>query len=123
MLKIEKLNWKLFTSEVKNTLENLPPNDVLGCKPPEINKEELSLPRHVRTQLSQLRSGFSRKLNSYLTRLDNTVEDKCPNCSYVPHDTAHLFNCPDDPTTLTVVSLWTKPKQAAEFLKLDEGST
>jgi hypothetical protein len=113
----------VHTSEVKNTLENLPPNDVLGCKPPEINKEELSLPRHVRTQLSQLRSGFSRKLNSYLTRLDNTVEDKCPNCSYVPHDTAHLFNCPDDPTTLTVVSLWTKPKQAAEFLKLDEGST
>ena len=48
----------IHTSEVKNTLENLPPNDVLGCKPPEINKEELSLPRHVRTQLSQLRSGL-----------------------------------------------------------------
>ena len=112
----------IHTKEVKNTLDNLPPNNVLGRAPPEVNKAELKLSRHVRSQLSQLRSGYSRRLNSYLTRLDNTVEDKCPNCSYIPHDTAHLFNCPDDPTTLTVLSLWTKPKQAAEFLKLDEGT-
>ena len=116
---------EIHTSDVKATLDNFSPNRVLGVKPPDINKEELNLPRHIRTQLSQLRSGFSRRLNSYLSRLDDTIDDKCPRCNDTPHDTRHLFNCPDDPTTLDVLSLWTTPVLAADFLKLDndDGST
>ena len=112
----------IHTSEVKNALDSLPPNKVLGTKPPDINKEELTLSRHVRSQLSQLRSGYSRRLNNYLHKLDDNIDDKCPNCNNSTHDTRHLFNCPDDPTNLDVLSLWTKPKLAAAFLKLDEGS-
>ena len=113
----------VHTAEVRNCLENLPPNRVLGHLPPEINKEELNLPRKIRSELSQLRSGFSRRLNSYLNRLDNNIQDICPRCNDSPHDTRHLFNCPDDPTTLDILSLWTTPIQAANFLKLDDGVT
>ena len=79
----------MHTAEVRTCLENLPPNRVLGHLPPEINKEELNLPRKIRTELSQLRSGFSRRLNSYLNRLDNNTQDKCPRCNDTPHDTRH----------------------------------
>ena len=73
--------------------------------------------------LSQLRSGYSRKLNSYKHRIDQNINDKCPECNGTPHDSKHLFNCPSNPTDLQVVDLWTKPVLAANFLKLDEGLT
>ena len=41
------------------------PNRLLHSPPPEINPEELSLPRHHRTTLSQLRSGFCSRLLDY----------------------------------------------------------
>ena len=52
----------------KDPSDSYPPNKVLGCAPPD-NKEESSLPRVIRTSLSQLRSGFSKLLNSYNHRL------------------------------------------------------
>ena len=51
--KYRKTNIKtIYTSEEKNALENLPLN--LGTKPSDIDKEEQSLTRHVRSQLFQL---------------------------------------------------------------------
>lgn len=38
----------------------------------------------------------------YLYRLDETTIDQRPKCSSSPHDTAHLFNCYNEPTDLTV---------------------
>ena len=114
---------QIHTNDVKNILQNLPPNQILGHAPPEINKEEKTLSRQIRSQLSQLRSGYSRRLNYYLHKIDENIEDKCPKCNNFRHDTAHLFNCPKDPTNLNILSLWTKPVLAANFLKLDEGIT
>ena len=113
----------IHTREVAKTLASYPPNKVLQANPPEVNKTAATLTRSVQSQLSQLRSGYSRLLNSYLHKIDNNIEDKCPQCNQSPHDTVHLFNCPNNPTNLTVLSLWTQPVLAANFLKLDEGVT
>ena len=113
----------IHTSEVSNTIHNYPHNKILNAVPPKISKEENSLTRNSRSLLSQLRSGYSRILNSYKHRIDPTTDDNCTRCNGSPHDSKHLFNCPDDPTDLLIADLWTKPIMAANFLKLDDGIT
>ncbi len=116
-----KLNLKkIHTSSVKNTIKNRKVNQVLKTKPPDVKESEKSLPRQTRSTLSQLRSSYSCKLNSYLSRIDPNIDDKCPDCGGSPHDTKHLFSCPARPTRLTVKSLWTRPVEAARFLDLTE---
>ena len=68
----------LHTAAVKSTLDNYKPNRVLGTKPPDINSEEKTLARSVRSRLARLRSGFCRSLNSYMSRIDNSIIDACP---------------------------------------------
>ena len=109
-----------YIEEIKKLIDSLKPNKVLNARPPEIDSTEKTLPRPVRTGLARLRTGYSRILNSYVNRLDPDVEDKCPLCCHTPHDTAHLFQCPQNPTDLSVRDLWHKPAEVAEFLKLDE---
>lgn len=109
----------IHTKTVENTISRYKPNRVLREKPPAIAKEETELPRTTRSKLAQLRSGFSRMLNSYQHRLDPTIDDKCEKCGESPHDTAHLFDCHSNPTTLTPIDLWTHPKETAQFLNLD----
>ena len=111
---------EVHTESVQKCLNAYQPNRVLQEKPPEVNKLEEKLPRNVRVELSRLRSGFSRRLNSYLNRLDENVNNSCPDCASSPHDAIHLFNCPSNPTNLTVANLWTKPLEVANFLKLEE---
>lgn len=113
----------IHTSEVRNIISKYPSNKVLERNPPEVNEEESSLSRATRSLLSQLRSGYSRLLNSYLHRIGETPDDKCPKCKIHSHTTSHLFNCPQNPTTLTVLSLWTQPIMAANFLNIDTGTT
>ena len=109
----------LHTSAVSQVISNYPPNRVLQDTPPEINtKEEQTLPRKARSGLARLRTGFCRTLNSYMSRIDEEIQDICPNCDSSPHNSNHLFNCPANPTNLNVSSLWTKPKDAAIFLNL-----
>ncbi|KAI5718737.1 hypothetical protein M8J77_026043 [Diaphorina citri] len=79
---------------------------------------EKQLPRETRAKLAQLRSGFSKLLNSYLSRVDPVVRDECPLCQESPHNTSHLFNCSENPTNLTPVDLWNSPIKVAEFLNL-----
>ena len=115
-----KANLKrIHTKTVKNVISNAEPNKVLKTRPPEVNKSEINLPRTTRSTLSQLRSGYSIYLNSYKARIDktDTVIDKCPNCD-CSHTTNHLFNCPNNPTNLTVRDLWKNPPAAARFLNL-----
>ena len=108
----------IHTNSVRDTINNLGNNRVLNARPPKINKAEKELPRTTRSTLSQLRSGFSKHLNSYKNRLDPSFSDKCDKCNTATHTTEHLFLCPQNPTQLTVRDLWQKPKQAARFLGL-----
>ena len=118
----KKVLKTLHTEAVSATLQSYQPNRILATQPPEINPEELKLSRKERTSLARLRSGFSRSLMSYMSRIDPEVQDECPLCNISPHDTPHLFNCIANPTELNTIDLWTKPIQAAKFLKLDDES-
>ena len=53
-------------------------------------------------------SNYSTYLNSHMSRIDETIQNECPDCKESPHDTQHLFNCTEKPTTLTTFSLWTQ---------------
>ena len=79
----------------------------------------MKLPRRIRTSLAQLRSGFSRKVNDYMSRLYPDISNNCPTCNATPHDVNHLFNCTDNPTELKPVDLWKRPAAAAAFLNMD----
>ena len=109
------------TEAVNSTINNQSPNPVLNLPAPDINEEEKTLPRRSRTTLSQLRSGHSPFLQTYLNRINpNTYPNpNCPTCQIHPHTTNHIFNCPNNPTDLTIDSLWTSPVRAAEFIGLE----
>ena len=111
---------EIHTSDVRTEIINNSHNPVLNEPAPPIHNDELKLPRKTRSTLSQLRSGYSSYLNSYLSRIngDNNVQNKCSDCNQTPHDTNHLFNCPAKPTQLTVRSLWDRPIETADFLNL-----
>ena len=112
----------LHTESVRDAIASYAPNRVLKGPPPEVNKEELTLSRPDRVKLARLRSDFCPSLNSYMSRLDNQVQNVCPLCEETPHDTNHLFGCRKNPTTLTVLDLWTNPKEAAIFINnIDNG--
>ena len=85
-----------------------------------IDVSEKNLPRPTRSTLSQIRSGYSSYLNSYLHRINPTkYQENCPKCNSSIHNSQHLFNCPANPTDLTVTSLWENPVEAATFLGLE----
>ena len=109
---------EIHTDEVRKTILNQQ-NNILQAVPPEINQEEKTLPRKTRCTLSQLRSGYSPYLKSYLHSINASDSDMCPNCNAAPHTTEHLFNCGARPTNLTKLSLWTSPRACATFLGLD----
>jgi hypothetical protein len=76
-------------------------NKVLGCAPPDIDPSEMTLRRHSRTSLSQLRSGECIDLKSYQKKIGTSSDDICPACRGAPHTTVHLFCCPSAPTDLS----------------------
>ena len=108
----------IHTTAVSNTINGYEPNKVLQRIPPVISPDERRLPRSTRTNLAQLRSGYCPLLTSYMSRLDPNVKNECPLCKSQPHDTAHLFSCPQRPTTLEATSLWENPIEAAQLLNL-----
>ena len=111
----------IHCTTVTRTVNSYPVNKVLNEPPPTISNEETELPRKTRSILSQLRSGFSKLLNSYNHRINPDTPDSCPLCSQSPHDTLHLFNCSSNPTHLSAIDLWTNPIEVATFLGLDDG--
>ncbi|KAL1445963.1 hypothetical protein WDU94_005493 [Cyamophila willieti] len=108
----------IHTKTVNDAIARSNPNRVLGTHPPPVSLEERRLPRETRSKLAQLRSGFSKLLNSYESRIDPTIRDECPLCQGSPHNTNHLFDCPAKPTTLIPVDLWSNPVAVATFLQL-----
>ena len=116
---IKQVIQSVHTTTVSKSVAAYTPNAVTGDKPPPVHQSEASLSRKVRSGLARLRSGFSRMLQSYRHRLDETVADSCPDCNSPNHTVHHLFNCPSHPTTLTILDLWHNPAQAASFLDLE----
>lgn len=110
---------ELHTDEVSRFVEALPASRVLGERPPPVAPDEVSLPRRDRSLLSQLRSGFSPLLQSYMSRLDPTLPSLCPKCSLEEHTTNHLFSCTmvPPPPSLTTASLWSDPCAAIAWIR------
>ena len=103
-----KRNMKtIHTTIVQDHLNNRPINKLLNRPPPDIDKTEETLPHSTRRKLSQLRTNKSPLLMTYLHKIDpaNHPAANCPLCNDPNHDSLHLFNCPDIPTTLTVWDL------------------
>ena len=114
-----KRNMKtIHTTIVQDHLSNRPINKLLNRPPPDIDKKEETLPHSTRRKLSQLRTNKSPLLKTYLHKIDpaNHPAANCPLCNDPNHDSLHLFNCPDIPTTLTVWDLWTDPVGVAALL-------
>ena len=93
-----------------------PPNKVLLGPPLEVDPSERLFPWPYRSTLSQLRSGYCSRLQSYLHRVGRAPSPACPDCGAAPHTTEHLFSCPGSPTDLAPADLWTAPLQAALFI-------
>ena len=106
----------IHTDSVNKALDNLQPNKVLNSRPPLVSTDEQSLPRAYRTTLSRLRSGYCPALNNYQASIDTSTTDRCPSCSLAAHTTAHLFSCPEHPTTLEPLDLWRRPVEVADFV-------
>ena len=99
-------------------------NPVLDANWLDIDKSEEKLTRKERRTLAQLRSGYSPYLAEYMHRIKPSTSKYCPKCEVAVQSTKHLFNCPANPTTMTVEDLWKNPVQASLFLELDkDGNT
>ena len=92
------------------------PNRVLGQPPPPVSAEEKDLPRHFRTTLAQLRSGFSSAMGDYLHRIGRLPSPLCPECGTTDHTVQHLFRCSAHPTNLCPADLWERPREVAHFI-------
>ena len=110
---------QIHTLIVNNYLQDQPLNKVLNDHPPAIDSSEQSLPRHTRTTLAQLRTNKSPFLLSYLHKINATkyISPLCPLCRTIPHDTTHLFQCPEVQTSLTPQDLWKNPHGVAALLE------
>ena len=111
---------RLKTDAVNATLRAAPPPQQSPSgpspPPPEVDPAERMLPRSYCSTLSQLRSGYCSRLQSYLHRVGRAPSPACPECGSAPHTTEHLFSCPESPTDLAPADLWTAPLQAAQFI-------
>ena len=114
---LKRGNIVLHSKFVRKSISNMRNNKVLNAPPPPISESEKLL-RSTRVKLAQLRGGYSKLLNSYMSRIDPEVRDVCPDCQESPHDTKHLFQCKNKPTHLKIDSLWLMPVEAASFLGL-----
>ena len=114
-----KTNLKtIHTTIVRDHLRDRPNNKILNRQAPDIDQDEETLPRQTRRRLAQLRTNKSPFLRQYLHKIDPDAHptDDCPLCGVAPHDTPHLFSCPELPTDLTTDDLWTNPCGVADLL-------
>jgi hypothetical protein len=106
----------IYTNTVAEAKRKLV-NKVLDRAPPDIDSSEITLPRLTRTTLSQVRSLYCKELKSYQVMIGSSPNDLCPICRHASHTTKHLFQCPDAPTNLNLLSLWNNPHGTAYFLQ------
>ena len=88
------------------------------CTPLPKTAEEQRLPRIARIRLAQLRIRYCPLLNSYLSRICNNVDNRCPKFDLAPHDVNHIFNCSKNTTDLKLIDLWERPVEVAKVQDL-----
>ena len=102
------------------------PNNILGVPFPQVDPSELELLRSDRVDLSRLRCGHHIGLRYYSHRigLQRVFSDLCRRCLGAPDTLSHVMGvCPvlhlERETWLFDAErdLWTRPTQAAEFLR------
>ena len=93
---------EIHSSAVRNFTATQRPNRLLLSPPPDISPDEQRLPRHHRTTLSQLRSGFCSRMLDYRHRIGLSETDLCPECEHEQHTVGHLSECQAHPTLLSV---------------------
>ena len=87
----------IHTKVVADAIAAAGPNRVLGVVPSKISGSEERLLRDWRCTLSQLCSGFSKSLQSFILRIGAAASDICPDCGGIGHSTLHLRNLLHDP--------------------------
>src|SRR5579864_1585210 len=83
---------------------NLPKEDkILKLPTPDINPIQEILTRYQRRLLAQIRTDKSPFVFAEKHKINPIVNPSplCPLCSDLPHNTIHLFQCIQIPTTLT----------------------
>ena len=108
---------EIHTATVTNFRNRQEQNRVLSAAPPDVDEDEVRLPRHCRAVLSQLRSGHCALLRDYQFRVSRSSVDTCPECLDGEHSVGHLFEYPAFPTSLTPRDLWLRPVEVTGFLR------
>ena len=112
----------IHSEAVADAISSAAPNRVLERAAPPVDASEAQLPRHYRTTLAQLRSGFSSAMGDYLFRVNRLTSPACPECTEpdstetYDHTVRHLFSCRSHPTDLRPVDLWERPCEVAHFI-------
>ena len=85
---------------IKEIVRSQAPNKVLMATSPPIDPAERRLPRSYRSALSQLRSSYCSRLQSYRNCVGWVDDHTCPDCHSTDHTVAHLFSWPTHTTDL-----------------------
>ena len=66
----------------------------LGNPPSKIAEGEQTLPRIARIRLAQLRTRYYPLLNSYLSKICDHADNRCPKWDVAPHEVNHISTAP-----------------------------
>merc|ERR1719376_1136123 len=114
---IKEARKEIHTKAVREALTSRGSNGVLGSAAPDVDAEEVGLPRGTRTTLAQLRSGYCSALSTFRHRIGLSPAPTCPCCRQANHTTQHIFSCPEHPTELSPLDLWRRPRETVAFLQ------
>jgi len=115
---VKEARKEIHTKVVCEALASRGTNGVLGSAAPDVDAEEVGLPRGTRTTLAQLRSGYCSALSTFRHRIGLSPAPTCPCCRQADHTTQHLFSCPEHPTELSPLDLWRRSRGTAAFLQI-----
>ncbi|KAL5289940.1 hypothetical protein ACFFRR_009754 [Megaselia abdita] len=109
----------LHTKAVKNAMDNYSDNIVLNGRPHHLSTIRKKNSKIIKNHTYSTKIWLGQDIiNSYMSRIDESVINKCSACNTSPHDVQHMFNCTPKPTYLRAENLWTQSCEVANFLNL-----
>ena len=118
------LRRHIHTTFTERALEALPPNSLLGTRPPPISSTENSLPRLDQVHLSRLRCGHHTAIPTYMHRIGLAPNDTCSLCGQssgsMEHILLHCLTLHTHRATHNIHSLeqlWSHPREVLSFLR------